>query len=626
MNELIITRWQNLVDPVGTPWSLSWPELTGWLAQRREYLGDKEHPGWSPAEFTPCRRGRDNVRRVFALCLDYDQGETIDGVRERLEEFCGLLHTTRKHTPDAPRFRVVLPLARPVSPFEYQALWVRFAAFAGNVDQAPKDPSRFWFVPGCAPDAEFVAEELTGAILDPDEWLAKPEPRQSATVVSFTERRGARQVDVEERAIRYIAKMQPAIAGQGGHKATWDVAVMLAKGFGLSEDATFRILWTEYNPRCEPPWSEKELRHKARDAGRARLPDGFLLDTTLDWHPSNSVPMPPPSIDDDGPWEYPELDDQPQSSSGADERIEREKPNSAVERYGVVSLRQMFYEAYEVLKRGPENDDRLTTGVLALDKLIGGWRRGHVTILGAGTSWGKTTFSIMTTDVNELAGAPILYIAGEDERLMYAKRFLARRGKLNAMRLRDNDVDKSDLATVIDIASRASDRPIFLNGIGKPVELLCKAIRELSRELGIKFVVADYVQRFKTERRLQDRRTSVTYIAERLSDEIKLAGASGLVLSQLKRIEGRKPTMDDLKESGDLENMAEHVLLGYREKDQGRPWEDANDERFNRMLIVAKNKDGPIPSMDIEIPFDEVSASFKSDSEGREAFEPLEWT
>src|SRR5690606_23530254 len=144
-----------------------------------------------------------------------------------------------------------------------------------------------------------------------------------------------------------------------------------------------------------------------------------------------------------------------------------------------------------------------------------------------------------------------------------------------------------------------------------------------SKELGIKFVVADYVQRFKTERRLQDRRNTVTYVAERLSDEIKLAGASGVLLSQLKRIEGRKPTMDDLKESGDLENMAEHVLLGYREKGAGGSWEEqvGDRENFIRYITVAKNKDGPIPEKDIIVPFDEVTASFG----GNVAFEEQRW-
>src|SRR5690606_41082912 len=79
--------------------------------------------------------------------------------------------------------------------------------------------------------------------------------------------------------------------------------VMLTEGSGLSEETAFRILWPEYNPRCQPPWSEKELRHKAKGAARANLPDGFKLETDREWQPRNRIPEPPP-VDDDGPWDY----------------------------------------------------------------------------------------------------------------------------------------------------------------------------------------------------------------------------------------------------------------------------------------------------------------------------------
>jgi hypothetical protein len=68
-----------------------------------------------------------------------------------------------------------------------------------------------------------------------------------------------------EDARRYIAKMPPAISGQGGHVATFNAARKLAD-FGLSEEDIYQVLAADYNPRCEPPWSEKELRHKAAEA------------------------------------------------------------------------------------------------------------------------------------------------------------------------------------------------------------------------------------------------------------------------------------------------------------------------------------------------------------------------
>jgi hypothetical protein len=56
--------------------------------------------------------------------------------------------------------------------------------------------------------------------------------------------------------------------------------VALVHGFELDEDTAFDLLWKKYNPRCQPPWTEKELRHKVHDAATKRhdKPRGWLLD------------------------------------------------------------------------------------------------------------------------------------------------------------------------------------------------------------------------------------------------------------------------------------------------------------------------------------------------------------
>jgi predicted P-loop ATPase len=69
-----------------------------------------------------------------------------------------------------------------------------------------------------------------------------------------------------ERVRRYVAKMDPAIAGQGGHNAAYRAACFIV-GQGLSEDDELAVFY-EYNDRCEPPWSNAELLHKLRDARR----------------------------------------------------------------------------------------------------------------------------------------------------------------------------------------------------------------------------------------------------------------------------------------------------------------------------------------------------------------------
>ena len=65
-------------------------------------------------------------------------------------------------------------------------------------------------------------------------------------------------------AREYVASQPPAIAGSKGHNATFRVACQLV-GFGLNDAQTLELL-REFNSRCQPPWTEKELRHKVQDA------------------------------------------------------------------------------------------------------------------------------------------------------------------------------------------------------------------------------------------------------------------------------------------------------------------------------------------------------------------------
>jgi len=94
--------------------------------------------------------------------------------------------------------------------------------------------------------------------------------------------------DLERRALAYLDAMPPAISGQGGHSAAYAAATAMVHGFGLAPDRAMALLLAHYNPRCLPPWSEKELRHKVEDAASKPhdRPLGWLRDQ------KNAPPLP----------------------------------------------------------------------------------------------------------------------------------------------------------------------------------------------------------------------------------------------------------------------------------------------------------------------------------------------
>jgi len=73
--------------------------------------------------------------------------------------------------------------------------------------------------------------------------------------------------DLEQRARAYVAAMDPAVEGQHGDHQTYRVACVLVNDFALDNAAALSLL-QEFNARCTPPWSERELVAKLAHARR----------------------------------------------------------------------------------------------------------------------------------------------------------------------------------------------------------------------------------------------------------------------------------------------------------------------------------------------------------------------
>lgn len=123
-----------------------------------------------------CQGGsRSNIGHRSILCLDADYA---DG---ELWNDWGLLYgnaaavySTHKHTPERPRLRLVIPLARNVEPDEYQAVGRRVAAMLGidKFDDTTYQPQRVMFWPSTSQDGEYMFDRIDAPFLDPDEVLA----------------------------------------------------------------------------------------------------------------------------------------------------------------------------------------------------------------------------------------------------------------------------------------------------------------------------------------------------------------------------------------------------------------------------------------------------------------------
>jgi len=217
------------------------------------------------------------VRHVF---LDVD--EDAESVVERL--------ATRNDVP-APSYLVHS------SPGRLQLLW-RVRGFTGDTverlqkqlarelgaDPAATACSQTMRVPGFLNRKHSPANVVTveyraaTAVYGPGDFPTPTEPphraRERLAPARLT---SAVDTDIVERARRYLAAVPPAVAGRHGDAQTFRVCCRLARGFALDTGIALQAI-VDWNARCEPPWSERELIAKLDHAKRyGREPIGGLL-------------------------------------------------------------------------------------------------------------------------------------------------------------------------------------------------------------------------------------------------------------------------------------------------------------------------------------------------------------
>jgi hypothetical protein len=98
------------------------------------------------------------------------------------------------------------------------------------------------------------------------------------------------------RIDRYLDELPASVSGQGGHDACYRAACVLVWGFALGEADALKFVM-RFNSRCNPKWSERELRHKLREAATAtnhQKPRGYLLASK--GHAPPSLPKGTPSV------------------------------------------------------------------------------------------------------------------------------------------------------------------------------------------------------------------------------------------------------------------------------------------------------------------------------------------
>lgn len=155
---LLSEFWERLQIP-----ARSTENMSEYLALPRGQQDNlKDVGGFVAGTLSGTRRKANAVTGRDILTLDLDNipnGGTDDVARRVSALGCGYcIYSTRKHRPDAPRLRILLPLDRTCTADEYEPCARRMAAMIGLelVDPSTFEASRLMYWPSCCADSQYI--------------------------------------------------------------------------------------------------------------------------------------------------------------------------------------------------------------------------------------------------------------------------------------------------------------------------------------------------------------------------------------------------------------------------------------------------------------------------------------
>jgi len=242
----------------------------------------------------------------------------------------------------------------------------------------------------------------------------------------------------------------------------------------------------------------------------------------------------------------------------------------------------------------------LSTGFRGLDEMTGGLEPGQLMIVAARPSVGKTILSCNAAATAAMAGAPTLFFTLEMTRSEIGARILAARSGVTVQAMRAGTSTRADWDAMGNSIVAAGNWPMFIDDRPAITVPYTRAkARRIQRTHGLGLIVIDYLQLMRGTG--DNRAQEVGSVSRGLKALAKELRVPVIALAQLNRATesrpDRRPTLADLRDSGEIEQDADIVVMLHRESMH----RDAPEWAGLAELLIRKNRNGPTGECLLEI-------------------------
>jgi replicative DNA helicase len=275
----------------------------------------------------------------------------------------------------------------------------------------------------------------------------------------------------------------------------------------------------------------------------------------------------------------------------------------------------------------------ISTGLIDMDKKLGGLHKSDLLILAGRPSMGKTSLATniafnvakayrrgILPDGHEgtVEGGVVGFYSLEMSAEQLAARILSEAAEVPSEQIRRGDMTEAEFRRFVEAAKSLEACPLFIDDTpALPISQLAARARRLKRTHGLDLLIVDYLQLVRGAGKSENRVNEISEITMGLKAIAKELNIPVIALSQLSRQvesrEDKRPQLSDLRESGSIEQDADVVMFVFREeyyKEREKPgdhelekmatWQ-AEMERLHGKaeVVIGKQRHGPIGTVEL---------------------------
>lgn len=276
----------------------------------------------------------------------------------------------------------------------------------------------------------------------------------------------------------------------------------------------------------------------------------------------------------------------------------------------VTHIYPVITEAFERMHKASENEGNISgipSGFTELDKITSGWQKSDLVIIAARPAMGKTAFVLsMAKNIAVDFNIPVAIFSLEMSNVQLVNRLIMNVCEIEGNKIRNGRLTKAEWDKLEHSIGVLETAPIYVDDTpGLSVFELQSKARKLVKEHKIQMIIIDYLQLMNANgMSFGSREQEVSIISRNLKGLAKELDIPVIALSQLSRavekrdssnsnVDGKKPLLSDLRESGAIEQDADMVCFIHR-PEYYKLYDDGNgkDLRGLGQIIVAKHRNG----------------------------------